>query len=76
MTSSTIYRRFVFLLAALCLAAVPLAAFLDEWPEMRGVTRDGLSTETNLPEKWSTAGENLAWRAPYGGRSAPVVAGN
>src|SRR5215203_2662414 len=47
-----------------------------DWPEWRGPQRDGHSTETNLPERWSPAGENLAWRAPFGGRSAPVAAGN
>src|SRR6185503_4735820 len=32
--------------------------------------------EKNLPVKWSPTGENLAWRAPYGGRSAPIVMGD
>ena len=32
--------------------------------------------EKNLPTKWSPAGENLAWKAPYGGRSAPIVMGD
>ena len=26
--------------------------------------------------KWSPAGDNLAWKVPYGGRSAPIVMGN
>ena len=30
----------------------------------------------NLPSTWSPKGENLAWRIPIGGRSAPVVFGN
>jgi hypothetical protein len=29
-----------------------------------------------LPAKWSIAGDNLAWKAPYGGRSAPIVMNN
>src|SRR5215468_3470625 len=49
---------------------------LGDWPEQRGPNRDGMSKETGLPEKWSLKGENLLWRAPYGGRSAPVVMGN
>src|SRR5580704_7790137 len=49
---------------------------LGDWPEQRGPNRDGASKETGLPEKWSPSGENLLWRAPYGGRSAPVVIGN
>lgn len=49
---------------------------LADWAEWRGPNRDGVSTEKNLPVKWSPAGENLAWRAPYGGRSAPIVMGD
>ena len=48
----------------------------NDWAEWRGPARDGISTEKNLPEKWSPAGENLAWKAPYGGRSAPIVVGD
>ncbi|HEX8130415.1 MAG TPA: PQQ-binding-like beta-propeller repeat protein, partial [Pyrinomonadaceae bacterium] len=32
--------------------------------------------ERNLPARWSPAGENLAWKAPFGGRSAPIVLGD
>jgi outer membrane protein assembly factor BamB len=42
----------------------------------RGPARNGSSTETGLPVKWSLSGENLAWKAPYGGRSGPVVFGD
>jgi outer membrane protein assembly factor BamB len=48
----------------------------SDWPEWRGPARDGISQEKNLPTKWSPKGENLAWKAPYGGRSAPVVLGD
>jgi len=51
-------------------------AVANDWAEWRGPARDGISTEKNLPEKWSPAGENLAWKAPYGGRSAPIVMGD
>ncbi len=47
-----------------------------DWPDWRGPDRDGTSKEKNLPEKWSLAGENLAWKATYGGRSTPVVLGD
>ena len=60
-------------LAALVAGAVLHA---NDWPEWRGPNRDGVSTETNLPAKWSPAGENVAWSLPFGGRSAPVVFGN
>ncbi|HEY0763250.1 MAG TPA: PQQ-binding-like beta-propeller repeat protein [Pyrinomonadaceae bacterium] len=59
----------------LCLA---LSSFVvaSDWAEWRGPNRDGISTEKNLPVKWSPTGENLAWKAPYGGRSAPIVMGD
>lgn len=47
-----------------------------DWADWRGPHRDGISEEKNLPAKWSAAGENLAWKAPYGGRSAPIVMGD
>jgi outer membrane protein assembly factor BamB len=49
---------------------------LGDWPEARGPNRDGVSPETGLIDKWTLNGENFLWRAPYGGRSAPVVMGN
>ncbi|MCA1630999.1 MAG: PQQ-binding-like beta-propeller repeat protein, partial [Acidobacteria bacterium] len=75
--------RFPF--ARLAAAALPALALLTvalpdarsaDWAEWRGPARDGVSYEKNLPVRWSPAGENLAWKAPYGGRSAPVVFGN
>ena len=61
------YSLLVFL-AFICIAS--------DWPEVRGPNRDGLSAETNLPERWSPEGENLVWQAPYGGLSGPVVLGD
>jgi outer membrane protein assembly factor BamB len=49
---------------------------LGDWPEARGPNRDGTSKETGLVERWALNGENFLWRAPYGGRSAPIVMGN
>ncbi len=48
----------------------------NDWAEWRGPARDGVSAEKNLPQKWSTTGDNLAWKAPFGGRSAPIVMGD
>ncbi len=47
----------------------------SDWAEWRGPSRDGTSSEAGLPARWSPAGENLVWKAPYGGRSAPIVMG-
>ena len=52
------------------------SAYASDWPDWRGPRRDGTSSEKNLPSKWSLAGENLAWKAPFGGRSAPIVLGD
>ena len=49
---------------------------LGDWPEVRGPHRDGRSTETGLPDTWALEGENFLWRAPFGGRSTPIVLGN
>ena len=54
----------------------PRRIALGDWPEQRGPNRDGISAETGLVESWALNGANFVWRAPYGGRSAPVVMGN
>jgi outer membrane protein assembly factor BamB len=61
-----------------CVTAILLSgpALLADWPEWRGPKRDGTSPEKNLPASWSPAGDNLAWKAPYGSRSGPVVFGD
>ena len=61
-------------IALAALAASPAGA--TDWPEWRGPNRDGASAETGLPSRWSPAGEGLAWKAPFGSRSTPVIFGN
>jgi outer membrane protein assembly factor BamB len=68
-------RLSAWVAAALLLPAAALLS-ANDWPEWRGPDRTGVSAETGLPESWSPAGENLAWKAPYGARSAPVVFGD
>ena len=59
-------RLLVPTLAALALSA---SAFANgNWPHWRGPTRDGISTETDLPVKWSTT-ENVRWKIPMPDRS-------
>jgi outer membrane protein assembly factor BamB len=67
-------RSLVASIAVVATAAIP--AFASDWPEWRGPNRDGVSTETGLPSRWSPAGEGLTWRAPYGSRSTPAIFGN
>ncbi len=62
-----------------CFASLALGqeiGSVGDWPDWRGPDRDGVSREKGLPEKWSLGGQNLAWKAPYGGRSTPVVLGD
>jgi outer membrane protein assembly factor BamB len=64
----------LLLLAPLLMAAGSAPSGSD-WTDWRGPGRDGISRETGLPSRWSPGGENLLWKAPYGGRSAPIVMG-
>lgn len=48
----------------------------SDWTDWRGPARDGVSQEKALPVRWSPKGENLVWKAPYGGRSTPIVMGD
>ncbi|HJP95560.1 MAG TPA: PQQ-binding-like beta-propeller repeat protein [Pyrinomonadaceae bacterium] len=66
--------NFISIYLNLCLAFSFIAT--SDWAEWRGPARDGISAEKNLPSKWSPTGENLAWKVPYGGRSAPIVMGD
>ena len=49
---------------------------VGDWPEQRGPSRDVTSMETGLIDRWALKGDNFVWRAPFGGRSAPIVMGN
>jgi outer membrane protein assembly factor BamB len=55
----------------------PLSSFSEDWPEFRGPTKQGISTATGLPVKWSTT-SNIAWKAALPGRawSSPIVVGD
>src|SRR5687768_16997652 len=56
------------------LAGAPLAA---NWPQWRGPSGHGVSTESNLPTTWSQS-ENVAWSAALAGlgSSSPFVWGD
>ncbi len=66
----------IFNLFFIVLFVFSLSVFAGDWTEFRGPQRDGTSLEKNLPVKWSPSGDNLAWKAPYGGRSTPVILGD
>lgn len=69
-TSLRLVKVLLLLLAATVIG--PLVA-AETWASWRGINSDGVSNDTGLPSNWSPEGENLLWKAPYGGRSAPVV---
>lgn len=49
----------------------------EDWPQFRGPTGQGISTETNLPLEWSET-RNVAWKVPVTGLgwSSPAISGN
>ena len=65
-------RRLAAILPLLLVQVAP-AADGDTWASWRGVASNGVSADRGLPESWSADGRNLLWKAPYGGRSAPVI---
>jgi outer membrane protein assembly factor BamB len=63
-------------LLLLVLSLNGFAADAQDWPEFRGPTGQGISTERGLPLEWSES-RNVIWktRVPGLGWSSPVVAG-
>lgn len=49
----------------------------ENWPQWRGLSSTGVSTETGLPTRWSKT-ENIAWSARFRGlgASTPIVWGD
>src|SRR5688572_4446770 len=46
----------------------------EDWPQFLGPRANGISSETNLLEKWATNGPPLVWQKSIGtGYSAPSV---
>ena len=53
------------------------SAAAENWPQWRGPSGTGVTTETELPLKWS-ATENVSWKVPLPdrGNSTPVIWGD
>ena len=55
---------------SVCSLALLHVAFAraDNWPQWRGVNSDGISSEKNVPTKWSKS-EKIVWRTPMPGQA-------
>ena len=65
------------LLQALAFLIFIAVASAENWPQFRGPTGQGTSTEAGLPVRW-TATENVAWKTSIPGESwsSPIVWGD
>ncbi len=52
---------------AILLVALSFAAQAADWPQFRGPTADGVTTDTNLPLTWSEKENRHATVRPGGG---------
>ena len=59
--------RLYLSVCSLALLHVALAR-ADNWPQWRGVNSDGISSEKNVPTKWSKS-EKIVWRTPMPGQA-------
>src|SRR6187399_1244944 len=56
-------KKTVFLVAFLCSGIV---CFAENWPQWRGLNRDGASAETGLLKTWPAEGPSVLWKVPIG----------
>ena len=64
------------LTAMILLMGIPCSVYPDNWPQWRGASGNGISTETSLPTRWSST--DIAWKAALKGLgvSSPIVWGD
>src|SRR6185437_5198291 len=69
-------RNLLYIIAFGCFV-FPALALAENWPQFRGPTGQGESSEKNLPLTWSTA-ENVLWKTEVSGWgwSSPIVWGD
>jgi outer membrane protein assembly factor BamB len=66
-TKNLLARVLITATAAVSLTTVVSNRGLDDWPQWRGVNRDGKSAERGLLKDWPTGGPPRAWQASGGG---------
>jgi outer membrane protein assembly factor BamB len=66
-------KRHSFFVIAVVLLSITFAR-AENWPQWRGPSLNGVSTEKNLPVKWTTE-ENVAWKLamPEWSGSTPII---
>jgi outer membrane protein assembly factor BamB len=72
LSTKSLYQ--VFIMKKNCWIFATLIAFVilpvsvlrasDDWPQWRGVNRDGISPDKGLLKEWPADGPKLAWKAP------------
>ncbi len=60
-------RPLVAAVCCLALSAVIPSQAMDDWPQWRGLKRDGISAERGLLKTWPASGPPLAWKAQGAG---------
>jgi outer membrane protein assembly factor BamB len=70
------FIRWMFPVLFLTAALNAFLAHAEDWPEFRGPTGQGHSTETGLPLEWSET-RNIGWKTPVPGLgwSSPSISG-
>ena len=63
--------------AAILMILFASLAWNADWPQYRGLNRDGISKETALLKTWPASGPKVVWKAPVGdGYSGMAIVGN
>jgi len=73
---TTVVRRIVLALLLVLLSVVGVVSRAEDWPQFRGPSGQGHSSETGVPFEWSES-RNVVWKTPLPGLgwSSPSVAG-
>jgi outer membrane protein assembly factor BamB len=69
-------KRIIWLLAALVIPIFLYSANppATDWPQYRGINRDGISHETGLLKTWPDTGPKVVWKAEVGPAYSAVAA--
>jgi outer membrane protein assembly factor BamB len=59
---------------SVCIVAIQLSSYADDWPAFRGLRGDGISHESGFPTNWGPE-QNVKWKVPLPAPSngSPIV---